>query len=96
MVAYHHQFNGQEFEQTLGDREGQGNLACFSPWSSEVGHDWATEQQWNTLVYSGNTIAFQRFNPIKISYYSRLCELSYKQLYILFLFPSTFISCYIN
>ena len=39
MVAYHHQFNGQEFEQTLGDREGQGNLACFSPWSSEVGHD---------------------------------------------------------
>ena len=24
--------NGQEFEQTLGDGEGQGNLACCSPW----------------------------------------------------------------
>ena len=28
----HHQLNGQEFEQTLGDSERQGNLACYSPW----------------------------------------------------------------
>ena len=39
MVAYHHQFNGQEFEQTLGDSEGQGNLARCSPWGCRVGHD---------------------------------------------------------
>ena len=26
------QFNGHEFEQTLGDSEGQGSLACCSPW----------------------------------------------------------------
>ena len=39
MVAYHHQFTGHEFEQTLGDSQGQGRLACFSPWSSRVGHD---------------------------------------------------------
>ena len=32
MVGWHHQFNGHEFEQTLGDSEGQGSLACFSPW----------------------------------------------------------------
>ena len=25
-----HQLNGHEFEQTLGDGEGQGNLACCS------------------------------------------------------------------
>ena len=25
--------NGPEFEQTLGDDGGQGNLACCSPWS---------------------------------------------------------------
>ena len=31
MVGWHHQFNGHEFEQTLGDSEGQGNLACCSP-----------------------------------------------------------------
>ena len=24
--------NGHEFEQALGDDEGQGNLACCSPW----------------------------------------------------------------
>ena len=30
MVAWHHQLNGHEFEQTLRDREGQGSLACCS------------------------------------------------------------------
>ena len=33
MVGWHHQLNGDEFEQTLGDSEGQGSLACCSPWS---------------------------------------------------------------
>ena len=33
MVRYHHQLNGDEFEQTLGDSEGQGSLTCCSPWS---------------------------------------------------------------
>ena len=32
MVGWHHQFNGHEFEQTLGESEGQGSLACCSPW----------------------------------------------------------------
>ena len=32
MVGWYHQLNGYEFEQTLGDGEGQGNLACCSPW----------------------------------------------------------------
>ena len=27
-----HQLNGHEFEQTLGDGEGQGGLACCGPW----------------------------------------------------------------
>ena len=27
-----HPLNGHEFEQTLGDSEGQGSLACYSPW----------------------------------------------------------------
>ena len=26
-----HQFNGREFEQTIGDGEGQGSLVCCSP-----------------------------------------------------------------
>ena len=32
-VGRHHQFNGHELGQTLGDGEGQGRLACCSPWS---------------------------------------------------------------
>ena len=32
MVRWHHQLNGHEFEQALGDSEGQGSLACCSPW----------------------------------------------------------------
>ena len=32
LVGGHHQLNGHESEQTSGDREGQGSLACYSPW----------------------------------------------------------------
>ena len=32
MVEWHHQLDGHELEQTPGDSEGQGSLACFSPW----------------------------------------------------------------
>ena len=32
MVVWHHQLNGYEFEQTLGDCEGQETLACCSLW----------------------------------------------------------------
>ena len=32
MTGWHHQVNGHEFEQTLKDSEGQGSLACCSPW----------------------------------------------------------------
>ena len=46
MVRQHHQLNGHESEQTLGESEGQRSLACCSPWGSQrVGHDLVTEQQ---------------------------------------------------
>ena len=32
MVRWHHQLNGHEFDQTLGDSEEQGSLACYSSW----------------------------------------------------------------
>ena len=32
MVGWHHRLSGHESEQTLGDGEGQGSLACCSPW----------------------------------------------------------------
>ena len=32
MAGWHHQFNEHELGQSLGDGEGQGSLACCSPW----------------------------------------------------------------
>ena len=32
MVGWHHQLNRHEFEQALGVGDGQGGLACCSPW----------------------------------------------------------------
>ena len=32
MVGWHHRLNGHEFEQALGAGDGQGSLACCSPW----------------------------------------------------------------
>ena len=36
MVGWHHRLNGHEFEQALGDGDGQGSLACCSPWGCKV------------------------------------------------------------
>ena len=36
MVRRHHRLDGQEFEQTLKDSEGQGRLACCSPQGYKV------------------------------------------------------------
>ena len=35
MVKWHHRLNGHEFEQIPEDSEGQGSLACCSPWSQK-------------------------------------------------------------
>ena len=35
MVGWHHRLNGHELEQTPGDGEGQGSLACCSQRGSE-------------------------------------------------------------
>ena len=32
MVGWHHQFNGHVFKQAPGAGDGQGSLACCSPW----------------------------------------------------------------
>ena len=44
MVGWHHRLNGHEFEQTQGDSEGQGSLACCRLWDRRVRQDLGTEQ----------------------------------------------------
>ena len=49
MAGWFHWLNGHEFEQILGDREGQASLVCMSmgcsPWGHRVRHDLVTEEQ---------------------------------------------------
>ena len=47
MVGWHHLLNGHEFEQALGDSEGQGGLSCCSSWGPK---DWDTTQQLNNKM----------------------------------------------
>ena len=42
MVGWHHRLNGRESEQTPGDGEGQGSLACCSSW----GHKESDMTEW--------------------------------------------------
>ena len=52
MVGRHDQLNGNEFEQALGDDDGQESLEYCSPWGCRVGHHSATEQQQTVSVNS--------------------------------------------
>ena len=45
MVEWHHQLNGDEFEQSLGDGEGHGGLMCCSPWGHKESETTVTEQK---------------------------------------------------
>ena len=45
-VGWHHQLDGQEFQQVPEVGDEPGSLACCSPWGCRVGHDWATELNW--------------------------------------------------
>ena len=44
MVGWHHRLTGHDFEQALGVGDGQGGLACCSPWSHKESAV-TTEQQ---------------------------------------------------
>ena len=47
MVGQHHQLDRHDFEQTLGDGEGQGSLSCGSPWGYKESN--ITEQKFPCL-----------------------------------------------
>ena len=60
MVGWHHRLNGHEFEQALGDGEGQGSLECCSPWGhNESGQLSDCQQQESTdkLIYKEDLLA---------------------------------------
>ena len=62
MVGWHHQLNGHESEQTLGDSEGQGSLMCCSP----RGHK---ESDMTEQVNNNNSLRFS----VDIWHFYKLC-----------------------
>ena len=51
MVGWCHRLNGREFDQTLGDSEKQGNLACCSSWGHKESNTFPGEnaRSWEAL-----------------------------------------------
>ena len=45
MVGWHHQLDGDEFEQDPGVGDGQGSLVCCNPWGCKKLDMRATKQQ---------------------------------------------------
>ena len=80
MASWHHQLNGHEFEQTLGDNKGQGSLACCSPWCRRVGHNWATEQ--HKYLYSLILFLF----PLTSDFLANSFSSSTKSIFQIFFF----------
>ena len=55
-VEWHHWLKGHEFEQALGNSEGQGSLACCSPWVTKSRtwlSNWTTTTRVTTTVLLG-------------------------------------------
>ena len=50
MVGWHYWLNGHEFEQASGDGEGQGSLACCSPWGHKES-DMTDRLNNNNIIY---------------------------------------------
>ena len=59
MVGWHHRLEGHEFEQTLGDSEGQGWLAGCSPWGCK---EWR-----HYLVTNNNNNNYHLWSPYQVS-----------------------------
>ena len=53
MVGWCHRLNGHEFEQAPGDSEGQGSLACCSPWGHK---ELDTTERLNNIYILKNSI----------------------------------------
>ena len=59
MAGWHHQVDGHEFEQALGVGDGQGSLACCSPWGHR--HGCAIELNWTESLYNCEKLFLQLF-----------------------------------
>ena len=108
MVGWHRRLNGHEFEQALGDGEGQGNLACCSPWGCKESD--TTERLnwmllsilWASLIHGLMSYYFWKIFIYYLQIILLLCSLSLSftagipitcMLHCLILFHSSWMLC---
>ena len=68
MVGWHQRLNGHEFEQTLGDGEGQGSLVCCSPWGhkeSDTTERLNNKKKYLKIIYFKDF--FKNFQVLKLT-----------------------------
>ena len=58
IVGFHHRLNGHEFEQSLGVGDGQGSLACCSPWGGKES-DMTERLNWTHWAYESESLVTQ-------------------------------------
>ena len=61
MVVWHRRRDGRELEQTPGDGEGQGSLACCSPWGCKESDrtEWLNSNNINKMIIMIWSLVFQ-------------------------------------
>ena len=59
MVGWHHRLDGHEFEQALGVDDGQGSLACHSPWGCK---ELDTTEWYNWTVFKNSVLPIIDFS----------------------------------
>ena len=61
-VGQHHRLNGHEFEQALGDGEGQGGLVCCSPWGCK---EFDMTEQISCLINNFGIVSSVQFSSVQ-------------------------------
>ena len=68
MIGWHHQLNGHEFEQALGVGDGQGGLACYSPWDRKE-LDTTEQLNWTCMCLVSISLISAFFSIIFFSHF---------------------------
>ena len=84
MVRWHHRLNGHECEQASGVSEGQGSLACCSPWGHKASDiterlNWTEYTAWSCIsLFNCIDSVFPSKLLKTLSYIHHLYSLPYK------------------
>ena len=96
MVGWHHQLDGHEFEQVLGVGDGQGSLACCSPWGLKES-DTTEQLNWTELnilfILKQNSIKFLKVCPTLILFFLSKTKIMNKHFKVLYL-QDDLLSCH--